>query len=102
MKQSIFKDPYAQVRFRELFSQAIWKGVVFYLALLSLASLCLTGSGKKVFTVLGIALAAALVLALAFEAGSAICLSIHFCSWRWRSAWLCRRRPARRESLCFF
>jgi hypothetical protein len=71
MKQFIFKDPYARVSIGELLGRAIWKIVLFYLALFSLSSLWLTDKGKRVLMVFVIALVLTMALAIAFEAGSA-------------------------------
>ena len=69
MKQFLFKDPYANVKFGELWL-SLWKVALFYLALFSLAALYRIANGRKVLLVLGVALLGNMSLALAFEGGS--------------------------------
>jgi len=70
IKQFLFKDPYARVSLGELFSQAVWKIIVFYLALLGLVSLGLTDKGKQTLAIFAVAMAGDVLLASVFEAGS--------------------------------
>ena len=70
IKQFLFHDPYASVRFGELFRLSLWKMGLFYTALLCLASLALSAEGIKPLTVFCIALGGNIALALVFEGGS--------------------------------
>jgi hypothetical protein len=69
MKQFLFKDPYANVKLGELWLN-LWKVALFYLALLSMVPLYRVPSGRKALTIFGVALAANMALAVAFEGGS--------------------------------
>jgi hypothetical protein len=69
-KQFLLKDPYANVHLGELLSGAVWKIVLFYLALAGLMLICLTRDGLKVCVILGIALVGNMSLAMTFEGGS--------------------------------
>jgi hypothetical protein len=70
IKQFLFHDPYANVKFGELFRLSLWKIGLFYTALLGLASLAFFPEGVKPLTALCIALGGNVALALVFEGGS--------------------------------
>lgn len=69
MKQFLFKDPYANVKFGELWLN-LWKVALFYLALFSLAALYRAANGRKVLLILAVALLGNMALAVTFEGGS--------------------------------
>jgi hypothetical protein len=70
IKQFLFHDPYAKVRFGELFRLSLWKIGLFYIALVSLVFMGHTPESAKALKVFCVALAMNIVLALAFEGGS--------------------------------
>jgi len=70
IKQFLFHDPYANVKFGELFRLSFWEIGLFYTTLLALASIGLSSEGIKPLTVFCIALGGNVALALVFEGGS--------------------------------
>jgi hypothetical protein len=70
VKQFLMKDPYANVRLAELLEGAVWKFLLFYIALAALCLICLRDEGRKALLGFGVAFAGNMALAIAFEGGS--------------------------------
>jgi len=70
MKQYLFHDPYTHVGLRELFSMALWKVALFYIALAAMLPLWRGSASRKTLVVFAAALLGNMALAVAFEGGS--------------------------------
>jgi hypothetical protein len=71
LKQFLFKDPYANVNLASLFWFSLWKIGLFYAALMSLIFLYRVPQGRRALLICGVAFLPTMVLAVAFEGGSA-------------------------------